>query len=200
MSWPKYIPIEVYIDTLYFLPYKDIINFCTTNKYANIICHDDNFWKNYIIYNYDPKVYGIREWNDDTILILNQSWNMSATTWFEILQKLVNIKVIPIDVTHDIVPYYKGEIAVMPYDKAETIGKNVFKLLNDNNIVISDKMTSFTLSLSTDVTSSFRSYWSLKNGKIPIFNGSDDPEPLNDIDFEGGETLYDYITKIHVRF
>jgi hypothetical protein len=46
------VPIEIYQETLYYLPLASVLNMCEVNKYSYQVCHSDKFWKEYTVRNY----------------------------------------------------------------------------------------------------------------------------------------------------
>jgi hypothetical protein len=58
MNYLKYIPSEIYKESLFLVRPKDIFRVCSTNKYAITIC-DDKFYQEYIHRNLDPSFYGL---------------------------------------------------------------------------------------------------------------------------------------------
>jgi hypothetical protein len=46
------VPMEIYQETLYYLPLATVLNMCEVNKYSYQVCHSDNFWKEYTVRNY----------------------------------------------------------------------------------------------------------------------------------------------------
>ena len=51
------IPNDTQKEILYLLPYKTVLNICSTNHHLESLCEDDTFWYSYVDYNYDIQHY-----------------------------------------------------------------------------------------------------------------------------------------------
>ena len=50
--YTRTLPLDMIRKTLYDLSVTEILSICSTDKNIQIICEDDNFWRDYILYNY----------------------------------------------------------------------------------------------------------------------------------------------------
>jgi hypothetical protein len=77
MNYLKYIPSEIYKESLFLVRPKDIFLVCSTNKYAVTIC-DDKFYQEYIHRNLDPSFYGLEKFLLPEGLNWKQFFNIST--------------------------------------------------------------------------------------------------------------------------
>jgi hypothetical protein len=94
----QFVPLDMYKSVLVMLDMPDLLNICQTNIYASTICDDDNFWYEYIVYNYDPKSYGIQTWNK--LVFSNFFANYKIKTWKTLAFVLSQSKTITVDIFH----------------------------------------------------------------------------------------------------
>ena len=58
------IPTDMFKKILYKVPADSLFEMCETDKYVQIICEDETFWRQYVELNYDPKDYKINtDWD-----------------------------------------------------------------------------------------------------------------------------------------
>jgi hypothetical protein len=120
MDYFRSVPSEIYREALFLLEPKDVFHVCGTNKYALTIC-DDEFYREYIDRNFDPRFYGLEKF----LLPAGLNWN-----------QFLNILVYGITLSGDIKDYRaniidKIKVTINLKDTLRNIWTNVTTIINN---------------------------------------------------------------------
>ena len=121
------LPSEIYREFFFYLDPISLINKCLTNHYANQI-YNENFIRDYIIRNFDPKKYNIELWENNIF----QNHIFEVTTWNDLFKKLLYNKTVDIIIFNP--KKYKTDIKFKIYfsDNYSDIEKR-FKIIEKDN-------------------------------------------------------------------
>ena len=116
------IPLDTYRKILFLLDPEDLSNECSTNKYANNVCSDDHFIRDYIRKHYDPLQYKVGKWDNNVFEnpIINHGGNIKI--WKDVFKKLISKKFFTLDVYTTYMDYMNEEY--------RTISNKLFNIPN----------------------------------------------------------------------
>jgi hypothetical protein len=166
MTYLQNIPIDNYRDILFILDVNDVLNFSIIDKYTNKMC-DNKFYHQYIINNYNPDNYNLKEWNNDIF----EDKNINPTQlplWKEIFKRLNHSRFFTVKGTYYTMSGREYVNSIKEIKFSDT-GYDIIKLLSNNIYLhaVIDYSYSFSININIDsrVTISLKRHYTNNKSK-----------------------------------